>query len=109
MINKNGKTAKTKFSQLELFDQGFSLVKCLPHTGRSHQLRVHLDSIGKPIVGDKVYGGRGKNLAGLEALTSSHHFLHAYSLTFPLKGGGAMTVVAPYPKNFEEFLSKIRG
>ena len=81
----------------------------MPFTGRSHQLRVHLDSVGKPIVGDKVYGGRGRDLGELSKLTFTHHFLHAYSLTFPLKNGGAMTVVAPYPKNFEEFLTKLRG
>ena len=45
----------------------------------------------------------------LSELTYSHHFLHAYSLTFPLKNGGAMTVCADYPKNFNDFVSKIRG
>ena len=88
----------------------YSLVKCMPYTGRSHQLRVHLDSVGNAIVGDKVYGEkRRKSKISFSDLTYSHHFLHAYSLTFPLKNGGAMTVCADYPKNFNDFVSKIRG
>lgn len=106
---KNGKTAKTKFSLLEAFNGDYSLVKCMPYTGRSHQLRVHLDSVGNSIVGDKVYGDKRKAKGAFSDLTYSHHFLHAYSLTFPLKNGGAMTVCADYPKNFSEFISKIRG
>ena len=103
---KNGKTAKTKFSLLDELNGEYCLVKCMPHTGRSHQLRVHLDSVGNAIVGDKVYGD---NRRKKDSLSFSHHFLHAYSLTFPLKNGGAMTVCAKYPKNYEEFLSKVRG
>ena len=45
----------------------------MPYTGRSHQLRVHLDSVGNSIVGDKVYGDRRK-AKGLSELTYSHHF-----------------------------------
>ena len=74
-----------------------ALVELEPLTGRMHQLRVHLASIGRPILGDVRYGG---------ALTAGggavpRLMLHAAAITYPLPEGGARTVEAPPPADFE--------
>lgn len=76
---------------------GGALVELSPETGRMHQLRVHLASIGRPIVGDVRYGG---------VLTAGGHaaprlMLHAVSLSFPHPDGGTRRVEAPPPADFE--------
>src|SRR4029077_17297059 len=52
-----GKPAETKWEVLERFD-GYTFVKCVPKTGRTHQIRVHLQSIGHPVLCDGTYGRR---------------------------------------------------
>ncbi len=69
----------SKNQRLSLY-QGFSLVECLPKTGRTHQIRVHLQHLQHPIVGDSIYVG--KKRAKLDALWCPRQFLHASSLTF---------------------------
>ncbi len=71
--------AASQNRRLSLY-QGFSLVECLPKTGRTHQIRVHLQHLQHPIVGDSVYVG--KKRAKLDALWCPRQFLHASSLTF---------------------------
>ncbi len=56
-----------------------SLVKCHPVTGRTHQIRVHLQSIGHPIVGDKLYGSKLSDSIA-KSLGLNRHFLHAQSI-----------------------------
>ena len=68
---------------------GKSLVKLFPYTGRTHQLRVHLASIGHPITGDDLYG-KASDLIPRQAL-------HAQMLTFTLVGGERITLTAPLP------------
>ena len=74
-----------------------ALVELNPETGRMHQLRVHMASIGRPIAGDVRYGG---------ALTLGGHpvprlMLHAAALSFPHPDGGTRRVEAPPPADFE--------
>lgn len=85
-----GKTAQTSYKVLQTFKsemagtEQISLVECLLHTGRTHQIRVHMQHIGCPIVGDILYG-RGKIKQGLwpdEVYAFTRQALHAYSLTF---------------------------
>jgi len=62
MIHRNGSPARTEFYVERRFvkstpsGEKFSLIRAIPHTGRTHQIRVHMSSIGHPIVGDKIYG-----------------------------------------------------
>lgn len=92
---RSGKLAKTAvyfeshFNKFGKFK--FSVVKAVPLTGRTHQIRVHLSSIGYPILGDKLYGGQ----------KYKRMMLHAYSLSFRVEGK-LKTFVADVP---EEFLS----
>ena len=79
---EQGKAALTRWRRIRL-EQGNTLMKLLPHTGRSHQLRVHMQAIGHPILGDEFY-------AGDEALTAADQLqLHAAELGFthPVTGG----------------------
>jgi 23S rRNA-/tRNA-specific pseudouridylate synthase len=54
---KQGKKSKTRFEVVERFDR-YTLLRCRPLPGRPHQIRVHLQSVGLPIAGDALYGGR---------------------------------------------------
>lgn len=73
-----------------------AVVELEPHTGRMHQLRVHMAHIGRPLVGDVRYGG-ALTFAGRAA---PRLMLHARSLTFPHPEGGKLTVEAPEPEDF---------
>lgn len=72
--------------------QPFTLVEVMPKTGRTHQIRVHMASIGHPIVGDSLYGSKKEKL-GL-----SRHFLHAESIEFPKLDGKRLKVSAGLPE-----------
>ena len=72
---KNGKSAVTHYKVLERFKE-YTYVECRLETGRTHQIRVHMTSIGHPLLGDEVYGSR-KTPYKLEGQT-----LHAYELGF---------------------------
>ena len=79
--------------------KAFSLVRLLPKTGRTHQLRVHLASVGHPLLGDELYGD-GEGL--------SRHALHAATLTFPLtREGKLVTVRAPLPRDMAEKIQEM--
>jgi 23S rRNA pseudouridine1911/1915/1917 synthase len=74
----DGKFARTHYDVVQKFDlpQPCSLVECQLETGRTHQIRVHLDSIGHPVVGDSTYGG------ARSSLSSPRPMLHAAKLSF---------------------------
>ncbi|MDQ6830915.1 MAG: RluA family pseudouridine synthase, partial [Gemmatimonadota bacterium] len=78
-IVETGRAAKTDFVRLARFDS-VELLRAHLHTGRTHQIRVHLASIGHPVVGDDTYGGGGGRK--LVALPPKRHFLHAAWLIF---------------------------
>jgi 23S rRNA-/tRNA-specific pseudouridylate synthase len=60
--------------------QGFSLIECKPHTGRTHQIRVHLAFLKHPLVGDAIYAGKKRQ--SLDPVWCPRHFLHASQLQF---------------------------
>lgn len=113
-VRAGGRSAVTHFEVLAINEQlKISLVRCKPETGRSHQIRVHLQINGLPIVGDKRYTNpaSGQNMAAwpeaLAELTTVHHFLHARSLRFePATGQPVVTIEAPLPQRLAEFLKK---
>jgi tRNA pseudouridine32 synthase/23S rRNA pseudouridine746 synthase len=80
---------------------GAALIELNPHTGRMHQLRVHLASIGRPILGDVRYGGA--LTAGGAAVPRL--MLHALALDFPHPEGGRRRIEAPAPDDFGEVAS----
>jgi len=75
----DGRAARTDFTRLARFDSG-DLLRAHLHSGRTHQIRVHLAAVGHPVVGDDTYGGGGGRK--LAALPPRRHFLHAAWLRF---------------------------
>ena len=112
IVRAGGKSSDTAFIVTERFPAaGIALLECHPFTGRSHQIRVHCESKGLPILGDKRYGTRlsGALLPAIADLTLQHHFLHARQVTFPKRGSEkGITVVAPYPEGWVKVLSLLR-
>jgi len=100
--NRGGREAISHFNVLERFAK-HTLLEVLPHTGRTHQIRVHLAFIGCPIVGDTVYGRRKATLK------LSRHFLHAESLTFRDMRGEAVRIQSPLPPELERVLVTLRA
>jgi len=95
----DAETALTRYRTLSE-GEGAALLELSPETGRMHQLRVHLASIGRPITGDARYGG-ALRLAG-EAVPRL--MLHAAALSFPRPGGGMMQIKAPVPEDMDKVL-----
>lgn len=75
--NKNGREAITHYKVLKTFASGYSYIECTLETGRTHQIRVHMASIGHPILGDDVYGPHNPKIKNLDGQT-----LHAKVLGF---------------------------
>ncbi len=83
-ITAKGKPARTHYRAIEYFE-GCSLLECSLETGRTHQIRVHMHSIGHPLVGDPVYGGKPKStpqIIGEILVSFPRQALHARKLTF---------------------------
>ena len=98
------KEAQTEYQVIEEFN-GFSLLEVKPLTGRTHQIRVHLNSIGHPIVGDSLYGGKHHpRPAGL----LERMFLHAQKLEFTTLAGEPLTLEADPPSELTNFLNSLR-
>lgn len=89
----NGKSAQTEFSVLKTSSEN-SLVELRPFTGRTHQLRVHLQYMKHPIIGDVLYGGK----------PATRLFLHARSLEITLPSKQRMTFESPLPEEFNKSL-----
>ena len=102
-IVSSGRSAKTDFLRLARFD-ATELLRAHLHTGRTHQIRVHLASVGHPVVGDDTYGGGGGRR--LVALPARRHFLHAAWLRFrhPVSGH-SMDLRAPLPDDLRRSLA----
>jgi 23S rRNA pseudouridine1911/1915/1917 synthase len=98
-----GRPAKTDLIRLARFDAG-DLLRAHLHSGRTHQIRVHLASIGHPVMGDDVYGGGGgRRVAGLPP---KRHFLHAAWLAFNHPVTGApMDFRSPLPEDLSHALA----
>ena len=112
---KKGRPAITRWRKLEEFD-GATLLEIFPQTGRTHQIRVHLSSIGHPILGDPLYGRKGRPGAIYDPVLRecvkrlNRQALHAQQLEFTHpRTGERVQFVSPMPRDMEEVLEWLRS
>ena len=98
----DAEAALTRYRTLSA-DEGAAMLELRPQTGRMHQLRVHLASIGRPIAGDVRYGG-ALVVGGHPA---SRLMLHARALRFPHPAGGETTLEAPIPADMADLAREL--
>lgn len=103
-IVEDGRRAVTHYNVLEQYNKGVSLVKCTLETGRTHQIRIHMSSIGHPLVGDLVYGSKRPkiNIQGQALHAKTLGFIHPRTKEY-------MEFTSELPEYFAELLNKLRG
>ncbi len=103
VVAPDGKLAATRVRLSRTYGVA-SLLQCAPETGRTHQIRVHLQCAGHPILGDERYGDEDANLAAKQA-GLKRLFLHAQSIAFPDDSGNELHFTAPLADDLERFLA----
>lgn len=99
---QRGREAVTEYKVIEKFDQN-ALIAAFPHTGRTHQIRLHLSFLGAPIVGDRVYGHRKQNL------DAKRQMLHALEIDIILPGETKpRSFHAPLPEDMSNLIEQLR-
>jgi len=108
-VNEGGREAHTSYRVLEKL-RSATLVEALLHTGRTHQIRVHFQFLGYPLVGDLTYGNRqNQTLEELTGYRAERQMLHAFHLGFVHpRTGKKVAFDALLPKDFQEALSCLR-
>jgi len=102
--SKKFKSAITHYKVLEIFP-GYSYIECELETGRTHQIRVHMASIGHPLLGDEVYGIKEK-----KKFDTNGQVLHAMTLGFiHPRTKEYIETTAPLPQYFEDILKNLRN
>jgi 23S rRNA pseudouridine1911/1915/1917 synthase len=101
----DGRDARTRYAVLESFEEPeCTLLACRLETGRTHQIRVHLDAIDHPVVGDDRYGARP------DRMDLERPFLHAETLGFEHPDSGEwMQFTTPLPADLDQVLRRLRG
>ena len=104
-VGEGGRPSRTDYEVLESFAGKAAYLRCRIHTGRTHQIRVHLKSLGHPVLGDETYGW--KQDAALPV--PPRVMLHAEHLVFshPV-GAKVLDLRAPLPKDFKQVLAALR-
>lgn len=101
IIDDRGQRSITHYEVVESFEKG-DLIRLQLETGRTHQIRVHLNSIGHPILGDTLYGGEDNNIIGRQAL-------HAYKLSFPHpRHGKVVELEIDLPEDIKQLIEKLK-
>ena len=100
-----GRPSQTYYEVIERFAR-HSYVKCMPKSGRTHQIRVHMAFVGYPLVGDRLYGGMEPALQEI----CPRQALHARSVTFRHpQTGEVVTFEAPLPPDMTALIDHLRG
>ena len=115
VVSGGGKVALTHFKVVKIYGTAISMVECRLGTGRTHQIRVHMASLGHPVIGDPLYGGRSKarrkglsDLALAEIESLNHQVLHAKILGFVAKSGQEpLYFESSLPSYFSKLIDKL--
>jgi 23S rRNA pseudouridine1911/1915/1917 synthase len=104
-VGEGGRPSRTDWEMLESFGEAAAWLRCRIHTGRTHQIRVHLKSIGHPVMGDETYGWRQNPALPVPPRV----MLHAEHLVFshPVSAK-VLDLRAPLPKDFKAMLAALR-
>lgn len=116
-IRPDGQHAHTTVTVIQRM-KGCSLVSCRIHTGRTHQIRVHMEHVGHPLLGDKLYGHpdavflswlaeKQADAALRQTLQFPRHALHAWSLRFEHPDAGEQTLIAPLPEDMQQVVDGV--
>jgi len=112
---KKGRIAITRWKRVENLD-GFSLLEIYPQTGRTHQIRVHLSSMGHPLLGDPLYGRKGRTGSIQDPVLKecvrrmNRQALHAHRLAFDHpRTGKRVQFEAPLPQDMQDALEWLRS
>ncbi len=103
-VTPEGKSAVTEYHVIDSVGDKFSLIEASPLTGRTHQIRVHLESVGAPILGDDKYFGNERLKSSLFA---SKLHLHAYKIDLSAVYGKKIVVKAKLPDYFKDSLKTL--
>lgn len=103
LLDEKSKPAWTEYQVREYFD-GYTLLEAYPKTGRTHQIRIHLASIGHPIAGDKQYQFKRQTPPS----DLNRQFLHAFYLKFQLPSGKMIEFRSELPDDLREVLNKLK-
>lgn len=93
-----GREARTDYKVIQYFDD-YALIKVFPHTGRTHQIRVHMEHVGHPVLGDTLYGQQSKS----DKKIIKRHALHAHELEFTFDGENH-TFTLPLPADMQRLI-----
>jgi len=105
LVSNDGKSAQTRVQLSRTYGK-FSLLQCAPLTGRTHQIRVHLEHMDHPLAGDERYGDSEANRVA-KKLGLKRLFLHAQSIAFPDEHGNELHFTSPLADDLERFLSRL--
>ncbi len=105
-VGEGGRPARTDWEVVEVFGDQAALVRCQIHSGRTHQIRVHLKSIGHPLLGDRTYGWKQNP----RLPDSTRVMLHAERIAFlhPVTAQ-SLDLHAPWPQDFQDLVAALRG
>ncbi|MSR66031.1 MAG: RluA family pseudouridine synthase [Pedosphaera sp.] len=107
-VTAKGRPSHTSFQVQERFN-GAVLVEAQLHTGRTHQIRVHFQHLGHPVIGDLVYGERANRIATRKAILPGRQMLHAKRIEFiHPKTRKTLRIDAPLPEDFKQVLATLR-
>ena len=111
-VLRNSESAREAVTHYEIIERygDFTYIKCVLETGRTHQIRVHMSSIGHPLLGDEVYGGSNTKFEAKNRALISGQCLHAGELSFNHpKTGEKLHFECSLPDYFEDLIKKFRN
>ena len=109
---RSARDARTIYAVRELAPEGAALLELRPHTGRTHQLRVHAAHAGAPLLGDVLYGGPRRVVRpDGRVVTARRVMLHCHALSLPdvASGAGTLELVEPLPDDMERVWESLRA